>query len=135
MTPLLSSFHYLGCKISDKLNEDMESNILKYNRSNGIIQKQFKKITKQVKQRLHNVIAKQALRYRSETWVLRNKDRRRLKTSQTRYARYLVGVTSRDRMQDDDIRDRLKMRTDEEIRDYQIKWLQHLERMDSNRVL
>jgi hypothetical protein len=53
----------------------MESNIVKYNKINGIIINQCK-ITKDVKQRLYNVVAKAALKYCSETWVLREGKRR-----------------------------------------------------------
>lgn len=52
-----------------------------------------------------------------------------------RFALNVEGVTLRARMQNDDIRDRVKVtRIDEEIREYQIKWSKHVETMDSDRV-
>jgi hypothetical protein len=98
ITEHISSFNYLGCKISDKLNECMELNIVKYNKMNGIIKNQCMTMTKDVKERLYNVVAKSALRYCSETWVLGGKHKTRLEISQVRFARRLVRVTLRDRM-------------------------------------
>jgi hypothetical protein len=41
----------------------------------------------------------------------------------------------RDRMRCEDIREQLKMKwIDKDIREYQKKWMQHLERMDNKRV-
>jgi hypothetical protein len=92
----MSGFNYVGCKVSDKLNEDMESNVVKYNNINGITKNQCKKMTKNVKQILNNVVAEPSIRpvalqltfetlaspvaepavtYSSETWVSREGQR------------------------------------------------------------
>jgi hypothetical protein len=67
ITEQIPSYNYLGCNIADKLNEDTELNIAKYNKINGIIKNQSKKMIEDVKQRLYNVVAKTPLRYCSET--------------------------------------------------------------------
>jgi hypothetical protein len=74
----------------------MELNIVKYNKINGIFKNQCK-MSKDVKQRLHNVVAKPALWFCRETWVLKE-DKRRLETSEVRFSHNLVGVTLEDRM-------------------------------------
>jgi hypothetical protein len=52
-----------------------------------------------------------------------------------RFDRNLVGVTLRERMRSDGIREQLKMkRIDEHTREYQKKWTQYLEGKDNNRV-
>jgi hypothetical protein len=63
----------------------MESNIVKYDKINGIIKNQCKNITKDVRQRLYNVAAKPSPTYCSETWVLRAEDKRRQEISQMRF--------------------------------------------------
>lgn len=75
--------------------EDIESSIFKYDRSNEKIKNQFKKMITEVKQRLPNVVAKPALRYSSETWVLRKEGRRRVEASQMKFDGHLVRVTLR----------------------------------------
>jgi hypothetical protein len=87
-------------------------------------------MTNHVKPRLYNVVTKPALRYCSEMWVLREEENRRLKISQTRFNCNMLGVTFRDRMRSEDIRKQLKMKQiDKYIREYQKKWMQHLEQM------
>jgi hypothetical protein len=49
ITEQTSSANYLGCNISEKMNEDMESNIVKYNKIDGIIKKHCKIMTEAVK--------------------------------------------------------------------------------------
>jgi hypothetical protein len=52
-----------------------------------------------------------------------------------KFAHNLVGVTLRDRLRSEDLREKLKMKWfDRDVREYQKKWMQHLEKMDNNRV-
>jgi hypothetical protein len=69
--------------------------------------------------------------YGSETWILRSQDCRKIKTSQMRFLR--AGVTLRDRISSEDIRKRLQTgNVLEDIKQYQRKWLEHVERMSTN---
>jgi hypothetical protein len=63
-----------------------------------------------------------SLRYCIETLVLREEEKRTPETSQMRFACNLVGLTLRDRMRTEDIREQLKMKwIDKDIREYQKK--------------
>jgi hypothetical protein len=75
---MISSFKYLGCNISIyKINMDLEDNVQKYNTLNGCIKRYLgKNMRRQIKLRLRNIILKPALQYGSETWVLREEDKR-----------------------------------------------------------
>jgi hypothetical protein len=67
----------LGCKISTiEINTDLEENTSNYNKLIGCIKRHFGTIMRNdIKQRLHNIISKPALKYGSETWTLRARDK------------------------------------------------------------
>ena len=95
----VNEFKYLGCTIStNKFNADLEQNVLKYNRMNGYINRYFgKNMRRDLKIRMHNIVSKPALRYGSETWVIRQQDRRRIETSEMIFLRSTMRVTRRDK--------------------------------------
>jgi hypothetical protein len=79
----VSDFRYLGNTIS-YYNKDsqLESNTQIYNRMNGIIRRHFgKQMSKETLLRLHNITSKSALRYGSEIWILKQRNRQRLEAA------------------------------------------------------
>jgi hypothetical protein len=62
---------------------------------------------KDIKQRLHNIVSKPALKYASETWTLKSRDKQRLEAAQMTFMRSLCGVTRRDRLRNIDLRTQL----------------------------
>jgi hypothetical protein len=53
-----------------------------------------------------------------------------------RFLRPLIGVTRRDRLSNEEIRNRLKtMNVVNDIQSYQLNWKQHVDRMRENRFL
>ena len=69
----MSSFNCRGCKVTnERINEDLATNMIKYNKLNGCIEKNFdKSVRVEIKQILYNIVSKPALKYGSETWILR----------------------------------------------------------------
>jgi hypothetical protein len=89
----------------------------------------------EIQVRMHNVLSKPAMMYRSETWILRLQDCRRIETSQMRLLRAVAGVTLRDTIRSEDVRKRLQTgNVVEYIKQYQRKWLEHVERMSPDRL-
>jgi hypothetical protein len=85
--------------------KDVEGNLMKYNKLNGVLTRNFgKQMRKDLQIRFHNVIAKLALLYGSECWMLCQKERNRINSSQMKFIRSLTGVTLRDRIKSDDLR-------------------------------
>lgn len=133
----VSTFKYLGSTISlHNYNMDLEENLMRYNALNGCIQRNFGKfMRKEVQLKMYNIISKPALMYGSETWVLTAQEKRRLEASQMRFMRSLLGVTLRDRIRSQVIRDGLRVRSVvEEVLEYQLKWHQHVQRMPPMRL-
>jgi hypothetical protein len=87
-------------------------------------------MSNQTKLRIRNITAKTALKHGSETWMLNYRDKQRLEATQMRFLRPLLGYIKLDRQRNVDIRERLRVQSIvEEIKTYQRKWKEHVERM------
>jgi len=89
----------------------------------------------QTKLRIHNITPEAALKLGSEAWVLKKREEQRLKAAQMKFLRPLLGITKLDKEKNQCIR--LKTGAQNivnEIKQYQKMWLQHVQRMDTNRL-
>jgi hypothetical protein len=125
-------FKYLGYCISE-YKSDLEDRLQTYNKINGVIRRHFgKQMTKETKLRLHNITAKAALKFGSEVWVLK---KQRLEAAQMKFLRHLQGITKLDKEKNESIRRKTGAQNIvKEIKQYQQKWRQHVQRMDENRL-
>jgi hypothetical protein len=103
---------------------------------NGVLRKNFgKQIRKQLQIRFRNVIAKPAFLYGSECRTLCQKDTNRIDSSQMKFIRYQTGVTLRDRIKSEDMRNRWRVHgMVQEVQNYQSRRMQHVLRMPANRL-
>jgi len=77
---------------------------------------------KETKLRIHNITAKAALKFGSEA-------------AQMKFLRHLLGITKLDKEKNQCIRQKTgAQNTVKEIKQYQKKWLQHVQRMDTDRL-
>jgi len=75
------------------------------------------------------------LKFGSETWVLRKREEQRLEATQMKFLRHLLGITKLDKEKNECIREKTGAQNIvKEIKQYQEKWLQHVQRMDTNRI-
>ena len=92
-------------------------------------------MNKETKFRIHNITAKSALKFGSEAWVLKKREEQRLEAAQMKFLRHLLGITKLDKEKNQRIREKTgAQNTVKEIKQYQEKWLQHIQRMDTNRI-
>ena len=104
---------------------------------NGAIGRHFgKQMNKETELRIHNNTAKAALKFGSEARVLKKREEQRLETAQMKFLRHLLGITELDHEKSQCIRQKKPGAQNlvKEIRQYQKKWLQHVQRMDTNRI-
>ena len=88
---------------------------------------------KETKLRIHNITAKAALKFGSEAWVLKKREEQRLEAAQMKFLRHLLGITKLDKEKNQCIRQKTGVQnTVKEIKQYQKKWLQHVQRMGTN---
>ena len=90
-------------------------------------------MNKETKLRIHNITAKAALKFGSEVWVLKKREEQRLEAAQMKFLRHLLGITKLDREKNQCIRQKTGAQNIvKEIKQYQEKWLQNVQRMDTN---
>ena len=61
--------------------------------------------------RIHNIIAKAALKFGSAAWVLRKREEQRLEAAQMKFLRHLLGITKLDKENYQCIRGKREHRT------------------------
>jgi len=107
-----------------------------YNKINGAIRRHFgKQMNKETKLRIHNITAKAALKFESEAWVLKTREEQRLEAAQMKFLRHLLRITKLDKETNQCIREKTRAQNIvKEIKQWQEKWLQHVQRMDTNRI-
>jgi hypothetical protein len=94
-------------------------------------------MNKETKLRIHNITAKAALKFGSEAWVLKKRKEKRLETAQMKFLRHLLGKAKLDKgkYQCTSIMEKTgAYNIVKEIKQYQEKWLQHIQRMDTHRI-
>ena len=71
----------------------------------------------------------------SETWVLKKRGEQRLEAAQMKFLRHLLRITKLDKEKNQCIRGKTGAQSIvKEIKQYRKKWLQHVQRMDTNRL-
>ena len=92
-------------------------------------------MNKETKLIIHNITAKAAFKFGSEAWVLKKREEQRLEAAQMKFLRHLLGITKLDKEKSNCIRAKTgAQNTVKEIKQYQEKWLQHVQRTDTNRL-
>jgi len=131
----VTDFKYFGYRISE-YGSDLQDKLQIYNKINGAIRRHFKKqMNKETKLRIQNITAKAALKFGSEAWVLKKREVRSLKSTQMQFLGQLFGITKLDKEMNQCIRQKTGAQNIvKEIKQYQKKWLQHVQRIDTNRL-
>jgi len=92
-------------------------------------------MNKETKLRIHNITAKTVLKFGSEAWVLKKREKQRLEAAQMKFSRHFLGITKLDEEKNQCIRGKTGAQNIvKEIKPYPKKWLQHVQRMDRNRL-
>jgi hypothetical protein len=70
-----------------------------------------------------------------DPWVLKKREEQRLEAAQMKFFRHLLGITKLDKEKIQCIREKTGTQNIvKEIKQYQKMWLQHVQRMDRNRL-
>ena len=90
-------------------------------------------MNKEANLRIHNITAKAALKFGNEAWVLKKREEQRLEAAQMKFLRHLLGITKLDKERNQCIREKTGAQNIvKKIKQYHKKWLQHVQRMDTN---
>ena len=75
------------------------------------------------------------MKFGSEAWVLKKREEQRLEAAQMKFLRRLLRITKLDKEKNRCIRQKtVAQNIVKEIKQYQKKWIQHVQRMDTNRL-
>jgi hypothetical protein len=75
------------------------------------------------------------LKFESEAWVLKKKGEQHLEAAKIEFLRHLLGIAKLDKEKNQCIREKTEVQNIvKKIKPYQEKWLQHVQRMDTNRI-
>jgi len=89
-------------------------------------------MNKETKLRIHNITAKAALKFGSEAWVLKKREEQSLEAAQMKFLRHLLGISKLDKEKNQCIKKKGAQNIVKEIKQYQKKWLQRVQRMDTD---
>jgi len=132
---IIEQVTWVGYCISE-YKSDLEDKLQTYNKINGAIRRHFgKQMNKETKLKIHNITAKAALKFGSEVWVLKKREKQHLEAAQMKFLRHLLGITKLDKEKNQHIREKTRAQNIvKEIKQYQEKWLQHVQRKDTKRM-
>lgn len=130
---------YLGAIIdkTGKIEEEINNRIattakLFYGINRGFINK--KEISNKTKLTVYKTVYLPTLLYGSETWVLTEKQHKKIQVQEMKYLRKVAGVTIMDKIRNEEIRERLKI---ESVRKYmekaKLRWWGHMKRLSAER--
>ena len=73
------------------------------------------------------------MKFGSEAWVLKKREVQRLEAAQKKLLRHLLGITKLDKEKNQSIKQKTGAQNIvKEIKQYQKKWLQHVQRLDTD---
>jgi len=132
----VGQFTYLGCSISYKFSNDVESKLAKFLQLIGTIKRSiFRKLRTEIILKIYNTLVLSTFLYGSENWTLTASQRRRIEAKGMKLLRPLAGYTVYDHKTNDYIRHELQITGIlDKIDVYRQNWLQHLQRMPQNRI-
>ena len=132
------NFTYLGSKITSNnlMEEEVNNRITKFTRNLIALYPLMKEkeIPKDVKVCIYTTVLRPVLLYGSETWTLTSKLKSRIQATEMRVLRLIYGVTRRDRVRNEVIRQTLKAESVLTIIERNLlRWYGHVERMPDSR--
>ena len=136
----VTEYTYLGVKICNngKIEQEINNRISKanniyYQLNNTILGK--KEINTKTKLQVYNSIYVPTLTYGSESWIINKRIESRITASEMKCLRKIQGVTKRDKLRNQNIRNQLQTKpVVENIIEKSLKWIGHVIRMKDERI-
>ncbi|KAK4324863.1 hypothetical protein Pmani_004513 [Petrolisthes manimaculis] len=91
----------------------------------------------EVKKTLHDSVVIRTLTYGSEAWTMTERHRSRVRGVEMSYLRSSCGVTWRDKLTNEEVRERCNVDVDvlESVKRNNLRWFGHIERIGSERLV
>src|SRR5678815_4452599 len=133
-----SRFKYLGVIFDEKgwIDSELRERITKYSKNVGMLYPLMMQrgVPVEVKVTIYTTILRPILLYGSECWVLNTMQKSKIEAAEMRVLRLIRGVTLKDRVRSEAIREELGVRPIIEcIERNQLRWFGHVQRMEDFR--
>ena len=133
VVPRKDTFRYLGSMLQSdgEIDEDVSHRIragwVKWRQASGILCD--RKVPQKLKGKFYRTAIRPAMLYGAECWATKRQHVRKISVAEMRMLRWSCGHTRRDRIRNDDIRDRLGVAPiEEKIVQHRLRWFGHLQR-------
>lgn len=135
---LVEDFKYLGVIVNERcfMEKEITKRIESYTNNLRLMYPLLKErlIPSRVKVIIYKTILRPVLTYGSETWTLTTRLKSKIQAAEMRVLRLIKGVTRRDRLSNDDIRNELNIESILEfVERNQLRWYGHVMRMEEER--
>uniref|UniRef100_A0A8I6WS22 Reverse transcriptase domain-containing protein n=1 Tax=Hordeum vulgare subsp. vulgare TaxID=112509 RepID=A0A8I6WS22_HORVV len=136
VVPERDTFRYLGSMLQKDgdIDEDVGHRIkagwMKWSQASGILCD--KRVPQKLKGRFYRTAIRPAMLYGAECWPTKRRHIQQLGVAETRMLRWICGHTRKDRVWNDDIRERLGVAPiEEKLVQHRLKWFGHIQRRPS----
>ena len=134
----VNTFKYLGVNFNDTgiMEKELDARLAKYSKNVGLLYPLLKErdIPEKVKVTIYKTVLRPILTYGCEAWVLIKRRKSKIQAAEMRVLRLIYGVTLRDRVRSEVIREKLNV---ESVLDYiersQLRWYGYVKRMEPAR--
>ena len=136
---VVEEFCYIGSMISRKGDSERDIKI-RIGKANAIFGRlnniwKSKTLNTKIKIRLYESLVMSTLLYAAETWPMTVADMKRLEAAHHRWQRKILGVSWRDMVRNEEIRQRTGLeRLEDILSKRRLRWFGHVQRMDDGRI-
>jgi hypothetical protein len=133
MVPKRDTFRYLGLMlqkdgdIDENLSHRIKAGHLKWHQASGVLCDP--RVLLKLKDKCYKTVIRPALLYGAECWPTKRRHVQQLSVAGMRMLRWICGNTRRDRVQNDDIRERLGVAPiEEKLMQHRLRLFRHIQR-------
>jgi hypothetical protein len=133
VVPKKDTFRYLGSMLQKDgdIDEDLSHRIkvdwLKWRQASGVLSNP--RVSLKLKSKFYRTVIRSAMLYGAECWPTKRRHVQQLSIAEMRMLRWICGNTRRDRVRNDDIRERLGVTpVEEKLVQHRLRWFGHIQR-------
>ena len=133
VVPQKDTFRYLGSMlqkdgdIDEDVNHRIKAGWMKWRQASGILCD--KRVPQKIKGKFYRTAVRPAMLYGAECWPTKRRHVQQLGVAEMRMLRWMCGHTRKDRIRNDDIRDRVGVAPiEEKLVQHRLRWFGHIQR-------
>jgi hypothetical protein len=133
VVPMNDTFQYLGSMLQSEgeIDEDVSHRIraewVKWRQASGV--PCDKKVPNKLKGKFYKTVIKPAMMYGAECWAKKGQHVQKMSVAEMRMLRWICGHTRKDRIRNDDTRDKLGVAPiQENLVQHRLRWFGHIQR-------